>query len=99
MRCQPKLPPEPNPASFRPLTAFACPSPDEFTFELGKTAEHSQHQLPWGVVVSAQASARDRKSALAIASRVLSRSLLERASLSRRVTRSSPRAQLRDCAR
>jgi hypothetical protein len=69
--------------------AFACPRPDQVALELGKPAQHGQHQLPCDVVVSAHASPKDRrKPALrsVIAASVFNRSRVDRASRSRRVT-------------
>src|SRR5687767_13296340 len=49
VRCQLRLPPEPNPFSLRPLAPLTRPSTDELTLELSKPPEHRQHQPPmWG---------------------------------------------------
>jgi hypothetical protein len=76
-------------ARLRSLAAFGCALPDQVTFELCKAAKHGQHQPPVRCRgVRAHASPKDRKPVLrsVMAARVFSRSRVDRASRSSRVT-------------
>jgi hypothetical protein len=79
---------EPHPPRLCPLAPFIRPSLDQLAFKLGKAARTVSISRPCGVVVSAQPSAIERKPApfVPIASITLSRSRVERASRSSRVT-------------
>src|SRR5215207_871618 len=89
--CQLRLAPEPHAPILGTLPTFPCPSADQLTLELGQATSTVSIRRPCGVVVSAQVSFSERKPAClsATAARVLSRSRVERASRSRRVTRTT----------
>ena len=106
MRRELRLPAHPNPTRLGALASFARPRSDSSRSNSASPARTVSISRPCAVVVSAQESRSERKPAprSAIAARVFSRSLVDRASRSKRVTRStSPfwsdwRAR-RNCAR
>src|SRR4051794_9558586 len=62
MEGQLRLAPEPHPLGLRALPSVAGASADQFALELRQPRMVSISR-PWGLVVSAQASARERKPA------------------------------------
>src|SRR6266849_7752515 len=86
--CQLRRAPHMDAASLGARPSLASASTDQLTLELGQAAKHRQHQSAVRRGGIGQASASDLKvaPALAMASRMLSKSRVDRAIRSRRVT-------------